>query len=229
MVHIDKETLAISILVDEPNSWIHPFVRLLKERITVQFPHKVVIYSTASAIPSGDMLFILGCTSMISQEILQRNTHNLVIHESDLPQGRGWSPISWQVQDGQNRIPVVLFEASMALDAGPIYIKDYIELDGTELLPGIKQKQGEKTIELVCRFLEQWPHISQTPQKGKASYYPRRTRQADELDIQKTIAEQFNHLRIVHNENYPAWFVYNGERYLLKIFKMDVSDEERIC
>ncbi|WP_169704463.1 hypothetical protein [Candidatus Kuenenia stuttgartiensis] len=50
-----------------------------------------------------------------------------------------------------------IIEAEEKLDSGRIYLKDYIELDGTELLPEIKKKQGDKTIDLVLTFLNQWP------------------------------------------------------------------------
>lgn len=31
--------------------------------------------------------------------------------------------------------------------------------------------------------------------------------------------EQFNLLRIADNENYPAFFILNGQKYILKIYK----------
>jgi len=37
------------------------------------------------------------------------------------------------------------------------------------------------------------------------------------LDIDRSIKEQFNLLRVVGNEEYPAFFEINGHKYLLKI------------
>jgi methionyl-tRNA formyltransferase len=217
--------LNISILVDNPDSWIIPFVHTIQATLAKQ--HNVTLCFQASEIPEGDILFLLGCTSIIPRKILQRNEHNFVIHESDLPEGRGWSPISWQVLEGKKRIPIVLFEATEELDAGAIYLKDHIELDGTELLAEIKQKQGEKTVELIFRLLERLPNIKGEPQKGVPTYYPKRTRKNDALDPYKTIIENFNHLRIVDNEKYPAWFEYQGQRYLIKIFKIETDENYR--
>jgi sialic acid synthase SpsE len=39
------------------------------------------------------------------------------------------------------------------------------------------------------------------------------------LDIDKTIQEQFNLLRIVDNEKYPAFFDFADHRYVLRIEK----------
>ena len=39
------------------------------------------------------------------------------------------------------------------------------------------------------------------------------------LDFNKTITEQFNLLRVVDNDKYPAFFENQGEKYFLKITK----------
>ena len=116
---------------------------------------------------------------------------------------------------------MVLFEAESGLDSGQIFLRDCIKLDGSELLLEIKHKQGKKTLELVLKFLELWPDIEGKPQKGKSSFFPRRTRKDDMLDKNKTIVENFNHLRITDNENYPAWFEHRGRKYFLKIYPFE--------
>jgi methionyl-tRNA formyltransferase len=213
------KVLKISILVDTPDSWILPFAKDICARFSEQ--HDIQLYFEASEVREGDMLFLLGCTSIIPDSILARNRNNLVVHESNLPEGRGWAPVAWQVLKGKNRIPIVLFQATNTLDAGPIYLRDCIELDGTELLPEIKQKQGEKTVQLVDTFLKKWPDVKCESQVGEPTYFPKRTEGDDELDPQKTIIENFNHLRIVHNEKYPAWFRFKGEKYILKIYQAE--------
>ena len=218
-----RERLDISILVDDPFCWIIPFAEDICRRLSKD--HNAGLYLKTSEVPTGDMLFLLGCASIIPNEILRRNKHNLVVHESDLPKGRGWSPVTWQVLEGKNRIPIVLFEATEELDGGAIYLKDYIDLYGTELLPEIKRKQGEKTAELVCRFVESWPDVSGKAQKGVPTYYSKRTEFDDELDANKTISENFNLLRIAHNEEHPAWFRHRGKKYILKIFEKKETEE----
>ena len=60
-------------------------------------------------------------------------------------------------------------------------------------------------------------------QKGKESFYPKFKKEHNELDINKTIKEQFNVLRIVDNEKYPAFFKIDGQEYILKIKKDNES------
>ena len=208
----------VTILVDDPKSWVLPFVHELKTLIPSGF-HTTIVHKHID-VPEGDILFIIGCTRIISQDILDLHKHNLVIHESNLPEGKGWSPVSWQILEGKNKIPIVLFEASAGLDDGPIYLKDYILLDGTEIYKEIKDKQGEKTISLALRFLEKYPNVTGIPQRNiPETYYERRTTKDDQLDINKSIKENFDLLRIVNNERYPAWFEYNGTKYIIRIYK----------
>jgi methionyl-tRNA formyltransferase len=211
--------LKISVLVDDKASWIMPYARQIVDELSAN--HFGTLIHDHDNITEGDLLFLLGCTRRLPGAALKKNRFNLVIHESALPVGRGWSPVSWQVMQGMNRIPIVVFEAAEELDAGDIYLRDFIELDGTELLPEIKAKQGLKTIELVHRIIEMYPGLKGEKQRGVPSYFAKRSRKDDLIDINNSIAENFDHLRIVDNLRYPAWFKYRGEEYLLKIYKKD--------
>lgn len=217
----DRTGYDITLLVDTPGSWILPWAEQLRD-ILSRF-HHVSLCLSKEEIPEGDMAFLLGCTKRLPPRFLEKNKMNLVVHESELPRGRGWSPVSWQVLEGADRIPVVLFEVGETLDSGPIYLHGAIELDGTELLPEIKEKQGKKTVELVLGFLEKWPDLSSAEQVGKPTFFPRRTVEQDRLDINRTIAENFDHLRIVDNERYPAWFEYRGRKYEIRIYPRQSS------
>lgn len=211
------EKLNISFLVDDTDAWIVPFVKKMVDDLSKG--NKCRLYHDYCDVPEGNVLFILGCTSIIPADVLKRNGHNVVIHESDLPKGRGFSPVAWQVLEGMNRIPIVAFEAQEQMDSGMIYLKDCIELDGTELLPEIRRKQAGKTRELVYEIIRQLPDLTGHRQVGEPTYYSRRTRRHDELNAEKTLNENFNHLRVLDNDRYPAWFWHKGEKYILKIFK----------
>lgn len=214
----DRRTISkLAILVNNPEGWVRSLARQFVEELSQSYQATYV--ERTGDVPEGDAAFFLGCSRIVPAEVLRRNRLNLVVHGSDLPQGRGFSPIPWQVLEGKNRIPIVLFEAEEALDAGPIYFRDEIELDGTELLDEIHVKTWDKIQVLVRKFLDQYGIVPPTPQHGSPTFYERRTQKDDELDPHKTLAEQFDHLRIVDNERYPAWFTYRGQRYLLKISK----------
>ena len=213
-----KEIKKIGILTS-PDSWFLHYARWLCKYIR-WFGYPCDLYSDHLEIKESlDILFILSYFKIVPGHVLKKNKHNLVVHESDLPHGKGWSPLFWQILEGKNKIPIVLFEATDKVDSGLIYLKDFIELEGHELHDEIREKQAEKTAELCIRFLREYESLTPTEPVGLESFYRRRTPEDSRLNIDKTIEEQFNLLRIVSNEEYPAFFEYNGYRYILKIYK----------
>lgn len=205
--------MLIQILCDNPSSWIIPFALKLKSILAKE--HEVVFTYNHDDIIAGDVLMLLSCEKLFKQ--LNLNKHSLVVHESDLPKGKGWSPLTWQIIEGKNEIPVTLIEATEQVDAGDIYGQEIIVLKGTELVNELREKQGETTIKLLLNFIENYPNNKRKKQEGEESFYTRRKPEHSKLDTHKTIAEQFNLLRVCDNERYPAWFEVHGEKFIIKI------------
>ena len=78
----------------------------------------------------------------------------------------------------------------------------------------IREKQAQKTMELCLQFLDGYEKLEVKKQKGKPFFYKKRTPIDSELDINKTVEEQFNLLRIVNNEEFPAFFIIKAESIL---------------
>lgn len=214
--------MIISIVTDNLNSWIVPYAeRLVKE--LESFGHEVVFLDKHEEVVTGDCAFFLGCEKLVKKDILLKNKYNLVAHESFLPQGKGWSPLTWQILEGKNEIPVTLFEAEERVDSGDIYFQEVIKFVGSELIDELREQQGNKTIELAIKFVQAFPNIVGKKQTGEETFYPKRSPKDSELDINKTIAEQFNLLRVVDNKRYPAFFKYRGHKYILKIEKENLE------
>lgn len=209
----------ITILTDNLNSWVQPYVDILKQKIP-SF-HTVNHIFKQKDIKQGDLLLILGCEKIINQKYLLLNKNNIVVHPSELPKGKGFSPLAWQILEGKNKITLSLFEAVEEVDSGDIYLQDQLCLEGHELNEEIKDMQGRKTIDLILRFITIYPKISGKKQIGKETFYKRRKAKDLEIDPKKSIEEQFNLFRIADNERYPIFFNFKNIRYNLKIFKED--------
>lgn len=153
--------------------------------------------------------------------ILKLYKHNLVVHESALPKGKGWSPLTWQILEGKNCIPVTLLEATEKVDSGVIYAQEWIDFEGHELIEEMRQAQAKATVCLCKRFVNEYPKILNQARKqhGKESFYIRRGLADSELNPKQSIEAQFNLLRIVDNKRYPAHFFFKGLEYMLRIKK----------
>ena len=163
-------TVKVTFLLDISNNWMEEYL-VEEKRIFELGDYDFEIMKDHNLVADRDIVFILGYTRILDNDFLNSNGLNLVIHESDLPKGKGWSPVSWQVLEGVNKIPVTLFEADKDIDSGVIYLKDFIELEGSELLHEIKTKQGLITNKLIEKFIASYPDIKGREQIGKSTFY----------------------------------------------------------
>ncbi len=207
--------VAILTTLDE---WFVPNANELNQKVvdaSLFFDHKEID-------ATFDIVFILGYHKIIEKEYLKRHKHNIIIHESALPQGKGWAPLFWQILEGKDAIPFTMLEASDGIDKGDIYMQKILKLNGHELNKELRKKQAELTIEMCLEFLNNYEQYKNPKkQKGEESFYPKRTFKDSELNMNNTIEEQFNLLRIVDNDKYPAFFYKNGHKYKLTIDKVE--------
>ena len=210
----------ISILCTDTN---HPVVNYLREWSSMMsiIGHSVSLVFDKSQLIGGDVLFLVSCSQMVTDVERDKYTATLVLHASDLPKGRGWSPYVWSILDGAKQITVSLLEASEPVDSGPIWLKTTFTLEGHELLDEINSKLFEAELYLMTEAIEHFSDIRPTMQIGESGEYMKKRTPADSiLDAHKSIAEQFNLLRVVDSERYPAFFIHQGYKYLIKIEKV---------
>ncbi|MCH9769452.1 MAG: methionyl-tRNA formyltransferase [Gammaproteobacteria bacterium] len=205
-------------IITEKSSWMIHYIEHLVDMLQEQGFDTRVCFDV-DQLTNGEILLILSCGQLLKPKHLSLHKHNLVVHASALPQGRGWSPVTWQILDGLNCIPITLFECAKGVDSGDIYLVDQIRLLGHELVHEIREKQAHKTIELCLKFIRNYKSggVTGIKQHGEPTYFPKRSAEDSQLDIDKTIADQFNLLRIADNERYPAYFLYKNRKYIIKI------------
>jgi len=206
----------VSVVVDN-TSWIIPYAEALVKQLN-ETGDRAVLCRDHVEVEDGVAAFLLGCVRLVPPEVLARNRYNLVVHESDLPKGRGFAPLAWQILEGKNEIPICLLEASDEVDAGVVYYRDVMRFEGHELHNVLRARQGKMTIELCLRFMNEANPPVGRAQQGQPSYYGRRRPKDSRVDLERPLGEQFELLRIVDNEHYPAYFDYRGHRYRLAIF-----------
>lgn len=189
--------------------------------------HAQLLFRHEDVSDDFEIVFILSYHRLISEKFLKRHKHNIVIHASDLPKGKGWAPLFWQVIEGKSEIVFTLFEADAGMDSGDFYLKKTIHLQGHELNHELRHIQADTCVQMCLDFMAEYKTLQ--PQKqleyakannfadSELNIYKKRGPQDSELDINKTIAEQFNLLRTVDNDYYPAFFYKDGKKYILRI------------
>jgi methionyl-tRNA formyltransferase len=209
----------ITVLVDN-DSWILPYAEKLVSKLT-QKGKSANLTRYHEDVEKGDVCFFLGCTKIAKEALLNKNKHNLVVHESDLPKGKGFAPVAWQILEGNHEIKVCLIEACNEVDSGDIWLSDVIRLSGTELLAEWRELQGNISIELALRFVREYSTLKAIKQSGKSTSYPRRGPNDSQIDLDKSFRDLIPLLRVVDNNDYPAFFEYKGCKYKIEISKYE--------
>lgn len=209
------------------NQWFVPYAKALKDEITALFKDKIsecALFFEHTQVKNFDIVFVLSYHKIIPALSLEQNSLVLVLHASNLPQGKGWSPFSWQILEGKDEICFSLFKAGEKVDSGEIYLQKCLKLNGFELYDELREKQRDMTKQMCIEFLRLYPHIKARAQKGDESFYPKRSSKDSELDLHKSLNEQFNLLRICSNDEFPAFFIKDGKKFVLKIYADDSTE-----
>jgi methionyl-tRNA formyltransferase len=168
----------------------------------------------------GDILFLISCAEIINAEHRAKFRYTLVLHASDLPKGRGWSPHIWDVVSGSNELTLSLLNAEDRIDSGDIWQKKKIKLAGIELYDEINDLLFNAELDLIawaCQNIDRTTALPQLKMGDSDAYYRLRTPDDSRLDPERSIASQFNLLRVCDPERFPAYFYYNGEKYTVTV------------
>ena len=203
----------ISIIISSSD---HPINPIVEEWVRSQNNNvDIEIVRNPNDLVGGDILFLISCGDIISPAILEKYKKSLVIHASDLPKGRGFSPHIWDILNDNDSLFVSLIEASKKVDRGDIWKKIELQIPKPFLYEQILEVINSTHIELMDFALANLETISPKPQSKdvKATYHSKRTPEDSRLDVHKSIYEQFNLLRVCDKNRFPAFFVINGKKY----------------
>ena len=214
--------LKIEVLCSSPD---HPVVPWLVQWMDKKLDdHRVRLVHFKAELGFGDILFLISVSQMIESDIRKRFRATAVVHASDLPEGRGWSPHVWSILNGGESIVVSALEAAEQMDGGAIWAKTRIEIPKTALCDEINNRLFAAVLELmtkVCNMVEAGEKPQ--PQDDRApSYWPRRKPEDSEIDANQSIASQFDAIRVSDPNRYPAFFRLHGEVFEIRLTK--VSD-----
>ena len=216
---MSKKRYKVTFLLDKSNLW---FEKQLKN-YNFKLNHKYTFKTSKNFrnINKQDIVFPLSYTKILSNDFLKNNKLVLIVHCSKLPKDKGFAPLQNQILNNKKKIYISLIKASKKVDAGPICLQNNFALNGTELIDEIRKIQGNEILKLIKQFLKKYHKINFKKQSGIGNFNKRRHSKDSKLNINKTIKQQINHLRINDNELYPSFFYFKNKKYIIKIYKSD--------
>jgi methionyl-tRNA formyltransferase len=213
----------ISILC---SSSVHPVNAILLSWIKRhEQNHKLELIRKTSELTGGDVLFLISCNEIVTAKDRALYSVCLVLHASDLPKGRGWSPHIWELSAGSSEITLSLIEAGDKVDSGRIWKKIKIAVPPTALWDEINDLLFTAEVQLMDFVVASFGTVQPQEQPSDVSptYYRLRTLQDSRIDPYRSLAEQFNLIRVCDPNRFPAFFEYMGVCYLIKLEKINAK------
>ena len=84
------------MILSDAESWINSTVDDLVTDWSEQ-ANQVAWHHALTDVQDGDFLFCLSFGHLVPASMRSKFQHTIVVHESDLPKGKGCSPMKWQV------------------------------------------------------------------------------------------------------------------------------------
>ena len=213
--------MRISILCSDEN---HPVNAFLQPWIDQnRNSHQISLVRKKKELLGGEILFLVSCSEIVSAADRAVYRASLVLHASNLPLGRGWSPHIWQIIGGAQDVSLSLLEAEDKVDSGRIWHQTTFPVPKHALWDEINQRLFNAEIELIDLAVHEFDTVIPKPQDIATvpTYYPRRTPDASKLDAERSIASQFDLIRVCDPTRFPAFFELHGKKYKLTLEKIN--------
>ena len=139
---------------------------------------------------------------IIPNEIYE-NYECVIFHMTDLPYGRGGSPLQNLIVRGIRETKISALRCIEEVDAGPIFMKRPLSLQGTA--QDIYFRANAIIEDMIVSIIENKPDpLGQT---GEVVLFKRRKESDGSLSQLKTLEQVYDHIRMLDAEGYPNAFI----------------------
>jgi methionyl-tRNA formyltransferase len=130
----------------------------------------------------------------------------VIFHMTDLPLGRGGSPLQNLIARGVYETKISALRCVEGMDAGPVYLKRPLSLHGAA--EEIFLRASSVIEDMIVRILHRHPRPR--PQTGNPTIFKRRTPEEGNLAKTQTLLQAFDMIRMLDAEGYPSAFLEAG-------------------
>lgn len=154
-------------------------------------------------------IFFLHWSWKVSDELVDRY-ECVCFHMTDVPFGRGGSPLQNLIVRGLRETKLTALRMSQHFDAGPVYMKEPLSLEGGA--EEIYLRAGRLSGGMIQRIVRREP--KPVSQRGKAVNFKRRKPEESEVGNPASLEEFHDFIRMLDAEGYPRAFLrHSGFRF----------------
>lgn len=141
--------------------------------------------------------------SYLIPEEIHQNYECVIFHMTDLPFGRGGSPLQNLISRGIYDTKITALRCQSEIDAGPVYLKRPISLWGTA--EEIYMRAAEIIEDMINWIVDDQPEP--IPQQGEVSWFSRRQPEESNIKDLDNLNKLFDYIRMLDAEGYPHAFL----------------------
>ena len=141
---------------------------------------------------------------IIPREIYQ-NYECIVFHMTDLPFGRGGSPLQNLLVRGIYTTKISAIKANEGIDTGDVYFKETIDISTGNADDILKRVSEVVFGTMIPRLISE--SIHPTAQSGEAVVFKRRNAEQSEIPEGLSQRQLYDYIRMLDGEGYPNAFI----------------------
>jgi len=154
-------------------------------------------------------IFFLHWSWKVADEIID-NYECVCFHMADVPYGRGGSPLQNLIVRGHRRTKLAALRMTHDFDAGPVYLKEDLCLEGSA--EEIYIRASYLSARMIEHIIRGQPEP--VPQTGEVTVFKRRKPEDSEIPSLDSVQALHDFIRMLDAEGYPKAFIsYKGFRY----------------
>lgn len=191
-----------------------PWNKAAIEKLTAELPTCVLNASNREELDEviksdADIryIFFLHWSFMVPKRITD-NYECVCFHMTDVPYGRGGSPLQNLIARGHQETKLTALRMVQALDAGPVYLKRTLSLNGSTA-EEIYLRASVLSCEMITQIMNE--EIEPKEQTGEAVEFVRRTPDQSKLPETDNLDVIHDHIRMLDAEGYPHAFLDVGD------------------
>ncbi len=154
-------------------------------------------------------IFFPHWSKKVNKKIID-NFYCICFHETNLPFGRGGTPIQNLIIRGKKQSTITAFKMDNKLDAGNIILKKSFKLNGSA------QQIYENCSKIIFKMIKQIIKkrtIKTNPQKGKIVYFKRLKNNSEIVSEDNTLDKIYNKIRMLDAETYKNAYLDSNNFY----------------
>ena len=149
-----------------------------------------------------DKIFIPHWSYIIPESIF--NSYEcIVFHMTDLPYGRGGSPLQNLILLGHKNTKISALQVESGIDTGDIYLKKDLSLNGTA--QDIYERANEVISDMIVEIVKTKP--VPIKQEGKPTLFKRRNPLMSNMNDVESLDEVYDFIRMLDADGYPPAFL----------------------